>query len=325
MKQTLRSLLRKCLYLLVIILTLHFPSYSQLSVGNYFEAGFTAGPMVFLGDLGGNSGQGTTFIKDYNIPSTRLSLGAFVAAHPAEWIGFRFAINWGELYGNDNLIKSKGDGGEENSRYNRNLDFRTQITEAYAGIELYPTVFLEDDPTSVFGRLRPYGMIGLGVFHFNPQGTYIDPNGNTSWVFLRPLHTEGEGFPEYPERKEYSLTQLNIPMAVGVKYYFSENLNLSFEVLYRKTFTDYIDDVSTTYIDPSLFYKYLSPAEAQIAASIYNKSPLRGVPGSAYNPGDQRGNSSNNDAYFTFGFKVGIRLGQGREWRNSTHCPLLRF
>jgi hypothetical protein len=322
MKQCLRSVFRKCFYVLVLILTLHFHSYSQLSLGNYFEAGFTAGPMVFLGDLGGNHGIGTTFVKDYNIPSTRLSLGAFVEAHPAEWVGFRLQVNWGELYGNDNLIKPKG--GDENSRYNRNLDFRTQITEGFLGVELYPTVFIEDDPTSVFGRLRPYGMIGLGVFHFNPQGTYT-ANGTTSWVFLRPLHTEGEGFAEYPGRKEYSLTQLNIPMAVGVKYYFSDDLNLSFEVLYRKTFTDYIDDVSTTYIDPALFAKYLSPGEAAIAASIYNKSPLRGVPGSGYNPGDQRGNSSNMDAYFTFGFKVGFRLNSGREWRNSTHCPLLRF
>ncbi|HTQ29187.1 MAG TPA: outer membrane beta-barrel protein [Puia sp.] len=323
MKQRLRSVLRKCFYTLVIILALHAPSYSQLSVGNYFEAGFTAGPMVFLGDLGGNAGVGTTFIKDYNIPATRLSLGAFVAAHPAEWVGFRLAVNWGELYGNDNLIKAKG--GEQDSRYNRNLDFRTQITEGYVGMELYPTVFIEDDPTSVFGRLRPYGMIGVGVFHFNPQGTYTDASGNSEWVYLRPLHTEGEGFAEYPGRKEYSLTQLNIPMAVGVKYYFSDNLNLSFEVLYRKTFTDYIDDVSTTYIDPSLFSKYLSPGDAQIAAAIYNKSPLRGIPASGYNPGDQRGNSANNDAYFTFGFKIAFRLAQGREWRNSTHCPLLRF
>jgi hypothetical protein len=324
MKRSLLHLVRRCLYITVFFLALHSHAFSQYSNGNYFEASFNTGPMVFLGDLGGNVGRGTSFIKDYNIPTTKLSIGGMISAHPAEWIGFRLALTYGELDGNDALIKPKG--GLETARYNRNLDFRTQLTEGYFGMEIYPTVFLEDDPTSVVGRLRPYGMIGVGVFHFNPQGTYVDPNtGQSTWVYLRPLHTEGEGFPEYPDRKEYALTQINIPMGVGVKYYFSESVDLSFEIVYRKTFTDYIDDVSTTYIDPSLFAKHLDPADAIIAASIYNKSPLRGVPGSGYNPGDKRGDASQNDAYFTTGFVLGIRLGQGREWRNSTHCPLLRF
>jgi hypothetical protein len=310
--------------LLVITLTLHFSSFGQLTIGNYFEAGFTTGPMVFLGDLGGHYGKGTTFLKDYNMKTTKLSLGAYIAAHPAEWIGFRLAVNWGQLDGADRYIDPKG--GEEIARYNRNLDFRTQLVEGFLAMELYPTVFLEDDPTSVFGRFRPYGVLGVGVFHFNPQGTYVDPaTGQSTWVYLRPLHTEGEGFAEYPGRKEYALTQIMIPMGVGLKYYFSENLNLSLEILHRKTFTDHIDDVSTTYIDPSLFSKYLSPGDAVIASAIYNKSPLRGVAGSGYNPGDKRGDPTQNDAYFTVGFKVGIRLAQGREWRNSTHCPLLRF
>jgi hypothetical protein len=141
------------------------------------------------------------------------------------------------------------------------------------------------------------------------------------------LRTEGEGFTEYPERKEYSLTQINIPLGVGVKYYLSENVNLSFELIHRKTFTDYIDDVSTTYVDPTLFSKYLSASQAQIAASLYNKSPLRddSRPGYSYGPGGQRGDSKQNDGYFTAAFKIGFRLGTNREWNNSTRCPLLRF
>ncbi|HTQ66080.1 MAG TPA: hypothetical protein VMI12_14875 [Puia sp.] len=324
MKKGLHSLLHKCLCVLVIILTLNFPSYSQLSAGNYFEGGFTVGPMVFMGDLGGHFGRGTSFIKDYNMKATKLSFGAYLAAHPSELLGFRLAINWGQLEGADAYIDPKG--GEEIARYNRNLDFKSNITEAYFAAEVYPTVLFEDQPTDVTGRLRPYGVIGVGVFHFNPQGSYVDPNtGQTSWVYLQPLHTEGQGFPEYPNRKEYSLTQLNIPMGVGIKYYFSDKLNLSVELLYRKTFTDYIDDVSTTYIDPSLFYKYLPAGQAQIADQIYNKSPLRNTDPANYGPGAKRGDPSQTDAYFTFGFKLGFRLGTDREWDNSTRCPLLRF
>jgi len=325
MKQRLHSLLRKCFVILVTFLTFHFTSYSQLAVGNYFEAGLSVGPMVFMGDLGGHFGRGTTFLKDYNMKATKLSYGAYLTAHPSELIGFRLGLTYGQIEGDDAYITPKG--GLETARKNRNLDFRSQIVEGYIGAEIYPTVLLEDDPTSLTGRLRPYGVIGVGVFHFNPQGTYIDPNtGATTWVYLRPLHTEGEGFPEYPDRKMYSLTQINIPMGVGLKYYVNESLNISFELLYRKTFTDYIDDVSTTYIDPSLFDKYLSPGDALIAKAIYNKSPLRSnTPGADYAPGAKRGDPTQKDAYFTAAFKVGFRFGEGREWRNSTHCPLLRF
>lgn len=324
MKQNLHSLLRKCLFLFTIAFTAHLSSYSQrYSSGNYFEGGITIGPMVFLGDLGGHTGKGTTFLKDYNMNTTKLSFGAYLAAHPSELLGFRLALNFGKVEGDDAHITAKG--GYEVARLNRNLNFKSNITEGLLLAEVYPTVLLEDDPTSLMGRLRPYGVIGVGLFHFNPQGSYIDPNtGQATWVNLQPLHTEGQGFPEYPGRKEYKLTQLNIPMGVGVKYYISQNVNLSIELIHRKTFTDYIDDVSTTYIDPSLFYAHLTPGQAQIADAIYNKSPLRGTDVN-YAPGAKRGDVNQKDAYFTLGIKLGIRLTNDRTWDNSTRCPLLRF
>lgn len=325
MKQSLHSLLRKCLFLLVVTLSLHFPSYSQDELKNTTEAGITVGPMVFLGDLGGHAGKGTTFIKDYNMTTTKIAVGAYFTAYPAPWLGFRFSLNYGRIEGADNEIKAKG--GEEQTRLNRNLDFRSVILEGTVMAEVYPTVLLEEDPEDVTGRLRPYGVIGLGLFHFNPQGSYRSPNGDVYWVDLKPLHTEGEGFPEYPDRKNYSLTQMNIPMGVGIKYFFSENVNVSFEIIHRKTFTDYIDDVSTKYVDPSLFYAHLSPQQATIAEAMANKSPLRSTPGAGYQPGNKRGDPSQKDAYFTAGFKIGFRIGGGssQRWNNSTRCPLLRF
>ena len=326
MKKCLHSCGQRLVLILLVLFTLHLSSFSQLSAGNYFEGGFTAGPMGFLGDLGGNYGKGKGFVKDYNLPTTQISVGVHLTAHPAEWLGIRFALNYGNINGDD--AKTTGKNGEEQTRKNRNLDFRSQITEAFIGAEIYPTVFLEDDPTEVQGRIRPYGVLGVGVFHFNPQGTYTDPNtGVKSWVYLRPLHTEGEGFAEYPDRKMYSLTQINIPMGVGIKYYFSERINVAFEIVHRKTFTDYIDDVSTKFVDPTLFYKYLPPAQAAVADEMSNKSPLRGIPNMGYNPGDKRGDPTQKDAYFTAGFKIGIRLGATTEsqWRNRTRCPIMRF
>ena len=166
-------------------------------------------------------------------------------------------------------------------------------------------------------------MLGIGVFDFNPMGQYVDPNtSQTTWVYLQPL-IQRWGF--LPNRPNYSLTQINIPMGVGMKYYINESVNFSLELLYRKTFTDYIDDVSTTYVDPAVLAANLPSGTAQIAIAMANKSPLQGIPGSGYNPGDKRGDPSQTDAYFTLGLKLGIRLGTDHSYDNSTRCPSLRY
>jgi len=279
--------------------------------------------MVFLGDLGGHFGKGTTFIKDYNMATTKLSFGAFLAAYPQPWLGVRLSLNYGKVEGDDGLINGKG--GDEETRLARNLNFRSTIWEGTIMGEFYPTVFLEEEPEDVTGRLRPYGVMGLGLFHFNPQASYHNgATGEDDWVDLKPLHTEGEGFAEYPTRKNYSLFQLNIPMGVGVKYYVSQNFNIAFEIIHRKTFTDYIDDVSTRFVDPTLFPKYLTPSQASMASIMSNRSPLRGI-NTAYAPGAKRGDPKQNDAYFTAGIKLAFRINSTDHWRNSTHCPLLRF
>jgi hypothetical protein len=321
MKTGLHSL-RKCLCSLAVALAFYNPSYSQLSAGNYFEAGITVGPMVFMGDLGGHYGVGTTFLKDYNVNTTKLAFGVYLTAHPSELIGIRLSANFGSIEGDDSYISNKG--GEEVARLNRNLNFKSSITEANLMFELYPTVLFEDQPTDQQGRLRPYGVIGIGVFHFNPMGTYVDPNtSQTTWVYLQPLHTEGEGF--VAGVPNYSLTQINIPMGFGAKYYISDKVNVGLEFLYRKTFTDYIDDVSGKFVDPSVLQANLPSGTALIATAMANKSPLQGIPGSNYNPGDKRGDPTQTDAYFTLGIKVGIRLGSDHSYDNSTRCPLLRF
>lgn len=287
----------------------------SLSLGKV-EAGIGVGPLFFLGDLGGNMGKGTTFIKDVNIPTTNFAKGAYVNIYPAEWIGFRLAFNSGRLEGADSLISDKG--GWETYRKSRNLHFRSKLTELYAGMELYPTYFLERYD-GLAGKLRPYGIIGVGLFRFNPQALYYSPNGTSRWVDLQPLRTEGQGMPEYPNQQVYKLTQLEIPMGLGIKYYLTDDFYLGFEVLHRKTFTDYIDDLSTDYINPDLFDKYLQPQDAVVAKQVYyrgfNANNAR-LPAD----GDMRGQPKNNDAFFSSILRLGWRL-----YRDNTpaqmQCP----
>ena len=311
MKKRLHNCRLTCfIFITLSFLTTH--SFSQsLILGNEktkIEVGINVGPSFFLGDLGGNRGKGTPFLKDVNLSLTKVMKGAFLTVYPNEWIGFRVAAEIGKLEGEDHIIDTKGI--NELWRKQRNLDFRSNISEAYVAAELFPLMLLNSGEEDYKPRLRPYGVIGVGVFHFNPQGSLTNSQGNKTWYYLKPLHTEGEGFAEYPDRKNYSLTQLNIPMGFGAKYYISDRVTMSLEVLHRKTFTDYMDDVSTDYIDPNLFDKYLTPQNAAIARQISDKVFGIVTPSvTRYSPGTQRGNPNQNDAYFTVFLKFGIRLG----------------
>lgn len=319
MKQTLHSFRGKCSVFLLCASLIYCSAFSQLSAGTYWEGGFTIAPSNFLGDLGGTAGKGTTFLKDNNFNQTKFFIGGFMQVFPSEWLSGRFSLNFGRVSGDDAVIKGKG--GMEEARRLRNLNFKSSLVEFTAAAEIYPTVFLEGDATDAFHKIRPYVMAGIGAFHFNPKGQ--DPSTG-QWVALQPLHTEGQGFAEYPDRKPYKLTQLNVPLGVGIKYYVTDNFALSFEIVHRKTFTDYMDDVSTSYIDPNLFYNYLTPNQAATADRVYNKSPLRAA-NSGFNPGDKRGTKENNDAYYSAGFKLSWRLFSGDSWSNSTRCPVIRF
>ncbi|HVT84508.1 MAG TPA: DUF6089 family protein [Chitinophagaceae bacterium] len=300
-----------------------FQSFSQ-SIGaadGKVEIGLGVGPSFFLGDLGGTRGEGRTFVKDINFPLTKLMKGFYFNVYPTEWLGFRVAANLGELEAFDSIITNHG--GEELERKKRNLDFRSKLSEAYVAAEFYPTVFLENYD-GLLHKIRPYGVFGIGMFHFNPQGIYIAPNGTRSWVDLKPLRLEGQGMAEYPDRKPYSLTQMEIPMGFGVKYYIKENMYIGLEILHRKTFTDYIDDVSKTYIDPSLFDQYLTPSQAVIARQLEYRENL--VNPSVNRPyiNEQRGDPKQNDAYFSGILRFGWRLGgglQNSKIKKQLKCP----
>jgi hypothetical protein len=315
----------RTLVLICVFFATSLKTFSQsVTFGNgKIEAGLAIGPLFFLGDLGGNQGIGTDFAKDINFPLTKISKGLFVNLYPSEWFGFRIAINQGELQGYDNIIKDKG--GAESFRKERNLQFRSNMLEAYAAVEIYPTVFLERYD-GMKGKLRPYGLAGFGIFKFNPKGEYFDANGKSTWVPLAPLHTEGQGFPEYPDRKPYKLMSFEMPLGAGFKYYFAENKYAGLELVHRKSFTDYVDDVSTTYIDPNLFDQNLSAPDAAMARQLYFRKNFPN--NSNTRPGfgeDQRGDPTDNDSFFStvirFGWCLNDRNSPSGRAARQMRCP----
>lgn len=296
--------------LLLICFTLFSKSYSQsflLGEKVKWEIGLNFGPSFFLGDLGGNSGKGTNNIKDVNLEFTKLMKGVFITMYPKNWVGVRLAADVTYLEGSDDIINTTGI--DELWRKQRNLDFKTTVLEGYLALEIFPTMLLSRY-TDYEPRLRPYALAGVGVFHFNPKGSITDAAGDKTWYKLQPLKLEGQGMSEYPSNKPYKLTQINIPIGAGLKYFASERLNISAELLYRKTFTDYIDDVSTKYVDPAVYNKYLSAQDAALATKLSDKAIGIIYPGmTRYPAGTQRGDTKDGDTYFSVVLKIGLRLG----------------
>lgn len=287
------------------------------------EAGISFGPMNCLTDVGGRKGRGKSGPKDLNINSTTLGGGIYFNVLYKHFLGIRVEGTVGRVHSKDSLLKAVKE--TAIGRYNRNLSFRTQINEVSAILEFHPIDFFRIfNPESFAPAFSPYIMGGVGYFHFNPQANLYN-----KWVNLHPLHTEGQGFAEYPDRKEYSLDQFNLSYGLGLAYELSPKINLRIEYLSRVLFTDYLDDVHSRYINPALFSKYLSGNRLTEALLLNNRGRPDALPEqTTARPGSIRGNPLDNDSYFSVSFKVGYIIGRekissgNKYFRNQMRSPL---
>jgi hypothetical protein len=135
------------------------------------------------------------------------------------------------------------------------------------------------------------------------------------------LSTEGEGLSEYPNRKPYSLTQLAIPFGAGIKLRITYNVVLAYEISFRKLFTDYLDDVSTRYVDQAVLLSAKGPEAVEMA---YRGNELKnGAPYPA--DGSIRGGSKYKDWYYFSGIRISIGINNGKKnfahGRGVIDCP----
>lgn len=166
-------------------------------------------------------------------------------------------------------------------------------------------------------KFSPFIFGGIAVFHFNPYA--YDTTGQK--VYLRPLSTEGEGLPQYPGQNPYSLTQFAIPFGGGIKFRVSENVVIAYEVGFRKTFTDYLDDVSTIYVDKTILLNARGPLAVEMA---YRANELKGGDPNYPPAGTERGGPKYKDMYYYTGIRVSIALlskSDGYYGRGRTDCP----
>jgi len=219
----------------------------------------------------------------------RKNFGNYIAAR----LGASFAqIGYSDQYNTYNQIL-----------YNRNLSFNSKIWELTLQGDFNFFRFMPGEPPYNF---TPYITLGAGIFTYDP---YAYLKGEK--ILLRPLGTEGQGSAQYPDRKQYSSMAICIPFGGGIKYSFNERFNIAFEVLHRFTNTDYLDDVSKTYVDPSVF-PHNPDGSPSNAFLLSDRSYELGTP--IGKPGLQRGNSKQKDQFVTAMIHITFNL-------QSYKCP----
>lgn len=208
-------------------------------------------------DVGMSLGM-ATYWGDLNAPSFTTNMtknsGIAIGAHYRYMFNHRFGLKASLAYGR---IKGDDQYSDLEWQKQRNLDFKSHITEFGLMGEFYIFGFNTDPGSAMFA---PYLTAGITSFWFDPKTTY---QGNE--VRLQPLGTEGQGMPGRPDK--YKTQSFSIPFGAGTKIILTETMNIGLELVLRRSMTDYIDDISTVYIN----YDDLNAANGTLAANLGNR------------------------------------------------------
>ena len=270
------------------------------------EFGLIGGFSHYMGELNENSLETRGF---------KPCVGLITRYTPNQRWTFRLSAQYGGFEARDDWYEDQ----EDPER--RNLSVESTLWD-FTGAGEYNFVTLDmRDSRGVI----PYLFGGISVFRFNPHAEFeYDPNGamaaylgdsytsladrDGELVELQPLGTEGQETTEFNERERYALTQLSIPLGAGVKFKLSHKWNLGIEYGFRYTFTDYMDDVSDTYVDPVRLQSQYGP----MSAAMSDRSPtLHDELGD-----NVRGNPNNNDTYGILGVTLTYRI-----YGKRPNCP----
>ncbi len=298
-------------FVLILIASSSFAQFSRTTWKRQRKEIYLGiGASNFLGDLGGKDKVGT----DYSYADLELSL-----THPSLSLGYRYRItkawSWkSDLY---YLYVSGSDAyTNEPVRNNRNLSFKSNIYELSTNIEYD---FIRERGGNRYGirsaksryksaNFNFFVAGGIGVFYFNPKASY-----HGVWYDLQPLGTEGQGLPGNPPK--YKRISICIPITAGLRVALGKYYTMALEYNFRKTFTDYIDDVHSVYYDNYALGAAHGPVGAYLADPNLGNIPGATYP-DAYGTPAQRGDKQ-MDSYMSIQLKLGIILKTKPKRRNS--------
>ncbi|MEO8066892.1 MAG: DUF6089 family protein [Flavobacteriales bacterium] len=285
------------LYVLIVALLLTGTAKAQYA----WDIGFHVGAANYLGEMGGKENPRRDFIWDLKLSQTRWAFGVFARRKINRFISINAGLMYLRIQGADDLSIYR-------PRRFRNLNFRNDMFELYVRPEF--TIYADND---IGGRgryrtdFRLFAYVGAAVFYHNPKGQLY---GEGSWVALRPLDTELAG---------YSQVGFAIPAGMGFHFTFKRRHRIGWDFGWRTTFTDYLDDVSTVYVDPNLLPGGINGQSAQFQDqsqpaidAAYSADPSlnydswilqygyeAGGPGPSRPKENIRGDPTHNDSYLT--------------------------
>jgi hypothetical protein len=277
-----------------ILITLLFLPAIMQAQRKHHEIGIFGGTSSYYGDL-----QQNWFPNEGYRAAGGLVYKYFV--HPN--IGLRTSINYASLYGSDSLSDIP-------AIRERNLDFESNVLEVAAGFEANLLPVDVDEY-----KVSPYVFAQIGLFYYNPY--ILDENSEK--LYLRPLGTEGQGLDLYPERSPYSLVNVAFPIGGGVKFLIGKKVFLNVEMGFRYTTTDYIDDVSKSYVNfDALFLNGQKTVDYS-----FRTDELPSWDGNFPNEGFNRGDDSRNDWYWFGGVSLSIYFDSfGNPYKHKQgRCP----
>lgn len=253
----------KPIYLLGLLVAIGFTPrlFAQQTIDS--ELGIAVGISSYHGDL--NPGN--------RLAKSRPTLSLLYRHRLNDYVMVRGAVSFGMLAAADSVSKNT-------YQQYRNLSFRSNVFEVSGQFDWHFKRFVIGD---IKHYLTPYLTSGISVFYFNPKAKLGDE------VYkLRDYGTEGQ-LSDFTGRKKYKLFQPAIILGGGIKYWAFDKYSFFVEAAYRTTFTDYLDDVSKTYVNPALLGD-------PVTRALSDRSPEVGVEPIGVE-GKQRGDSSTRDGY----------------------------
>jgi hypothetical protein len=249
-----------------------------------WDYGMTIGTSNYLGDIGGKEKTRRDFIADVKLAKTRWNVGGFARYKWRPRISLKASFDYLRIEGDDKLSSNPG-------RRFRNFNFRNDMYDLSLTAEYF---FYENNDLGNTYRyrngFRSYLFAGASGFYSNPKTLY-----RGEWVALQPLATEG-----------YHYHKLNfaIPMGVGFYFTFNKRHRFGYEMIYHKTFTDYLDDISGNYpADPGNDYERGLIMRTSLIAEedpkLYNDNKSIA---DSHTWGSKRGDPAHKDAFVTMNF-----------------------
>lgn len=234
------------------------------------------GAMYYHGDL-------TPRTMGLSTGPAKFSYGTTLGLQVTDWASLNARFMKGSLTGDDRYSLDE-------TRKSRNLNFTTPIYEfgIYTDLKVNKLLKVLDKY-----KVRLYFTAGINFFKFNPMTSYQGKK-----VALQPLGTEGQTMPGV-DKKPYSLSAISRPIGIAVEFDIVKKIAMGIEIAPRKTYTDYIDDVSGTYVN----YDEMMAVGNYLGAQLSNRTgEYFGTENARVQTGAIRGNPNQNDWYTHFGF-----------------------